>query len=68
MDYVASLTQSQKFSVYKADSGSVSKCIKKIDEVMNPDRSDLGSAVKKRSKSFIINVLSSAIDRLVNKD
>ncbi len=68
MDYVASLTQSQKFSVYKADPKSVSKCLKKIDEVMNPARSDLGSAVKKRSKSFIINVLSSAIDRLVNKD
>lgn len=36
MDYVASLTQEQKFQVYKTDPDSVKKCLDNIYKVMNP--------------------------------
>lgn len=56
-DYVASLTQAQKFSVYNTDPESIRKCQESIDKVMNPTNSELEEAAKNSSKSFVINAL-----------
>ena len=64
MDYVASLTQSQKFQVYRPNQESVSKCVKAIDNVINPKLSELEDADKNRSKSFVINMADRAYDRI----
>ena len=55
-DYVASLTQSMKFDVYRADPASVRSCTEKIREVMDPDLEELNSARKDVSRSFVVNV------------
>ena len=55
-DYVASLTQSMKFDVYRADQASVRSCTEKIREVMDPDLEELNSARKDVSRSFVVNV------------
>ena len=54
-DYVASLTQSMKFDVYKPSAESVRSCREKIDEVMNPDIKELNN-IGKRNKSFFVNM------------
>lgn len=66
-DYVASLTQSQKFSVYRPDPASVSKCVEGIEKIMNPPASELEAADKNRSKSFIVNMVNKAIESIDNK-
>ena len=62
-DYVASLTQSQKFDVYKADPSSIRSCVEKIREIRNPDLTELAEARKNRSRSFFVN----AVKRLLEK-
>ena len=57
-DYVASLTQSQKFSVYKTDTASVRKCVDAINAVQTPTNEELQEAAKNRSRSFIGNLLN----------
>ena len=66
-DYVASLTQAQKFSVYRPDPASVSKCVEGIEKIMNPPASELEAADKNRSKSFIVNMVNKAIESIDNK-
>jgi LCP family protein required for cell wall assembly len=56
-DYVASLTQSQMFSVYKTDPASVRKCVDGIKAVQNPSVNELEEAAKSTSKSFVINAV-----------
>ena len=41
MDYVASLTQEQKFQIYRTDEKSVAECVAKINEVMNPTEQEI---------------------------
>ncbi len=53
MDYVASLTQSQKFSIYRADEESVRKCVESIRDVMNPTAEELEEAEAERNRSYI---------------
>ncbi|MCQ2564122.1 MAG: LCP family protein [Mogibacterium sp.] len=65
-DYVASLTQSQKFSIYRPDPASVSSCRDGISSILNPKASELEEARKNRSKSFVVNMAKSAYDRVVN--
>lgn len=67
MDYVASLTQSQKFSIYRPDQSSVRNCLTGIDNLMNPSLADIESAEENRSKSFVVNMINSALERM-NKD
>jgi LCP family protein required for cell wall assembly len=62
-DYVASLTQAQKFSVYLTDPASVRKCVDAINALQNPSAGELEEAAKKTSKSFVVN----AINVIVNK-
>ena len=68
MDYVASLTQSQKFSVYKASSSSVSKCKDEIQNILNPKTSELAVAGRERSKSFIVNMINHMTERVKNDE
>ena len=56
-DYVASLTQSQKFSVYKTDAASVRKSVDAINAVQTPTNEELQEAAKNRSRSFIGNLV-----------
>lgn len=67
MDYVASLTQSQKFSVYRPDSKSVKKCTDQIEAVMNPTREEMETAQKARSRSFVVNGVKRLVEK-INED
>ena len=67
MDYVASLTQSQKFSVYKTDNASSAKCVNAINDITNPPVSELEAADKNKSKSFIVNMTNKAIETIKEK-
>ena len=57
MDYVASLTQSQKFSIYRPDADSVRKCVDSIYGVLHPTASELEEAERIRDKSFVENMI-----------
>ena len=65
-DYVASLSQKNKYSVYYVDPKSLTKCIDGIESVMNPSVSDLEKASKSMSRSFIVNYLGHLRDSVVN--
>ena len=54
-DYVASLTQSMKFDVYRPNATSVRSCTENIKSVLDPDAATLGS-VRKRDSSFFVNM------------
>lgn len=62
-DYVASLSQANKYSVYRPDESSVKKCVAKIHEIENDKGDEEGNAIS-RNRSFIIN----AINRILEKD
>ena len=64
MDYVASLTQSQKFSIYRPDAESVNKCLAAIRDVTNPSVSEMGKAENNKSRSFVINMIDRAFERI----
>ena len=55
-DYVASLTQSQKFSIYRPDETSTNNCAEGINKVLNPDKEELEEISKNRNRSFFVNV------------
>ena len=63
-DYVASLTQSQKFQIYRPSASSVRECTDAINETLNPTEEELAEAVKEQRKGFIVNV----INKLFKKD
>lgn len=56
-DYVASLTQAQKFQIYRPSEESVNACIKRIEGIMQPSDEELAQAAAERRKGFILNVL-----------
>lgn len=62
MDYVASLTQSQKFSVYRADPASARKCVEAIQSVLNPKAGEIEAAEKNSSRSFVVNYINHLVD------
>ena len=64
MDYVASLTQSQMFSVYRPDAESVNKCLASIRDVSNPSVSELEEAGGSTSRSFVINMIGRALESI----
>ncbi|MBQ6455925.1 MAG: LCP family protein [Mogibacterium sp.] len=57
MDYVASLTQEQKFQVYRPDDAAVAECLDNIDRVMNPTPEELQAIEEEQKKSNFINFL-----------
>lgn len=57
-DYVASLTQSQKFSVYNVDPKSLSKCMDAVSKVLNPTAAELEKAEENSRKGFILNAIN----------
>ena len=63
-DYVASLTQSQKFQIYRPSVSSVRECTDAIRDVMNPTSDELEEAAKEQRKGFIVNM----INKLFEKD
>ena len=48
MDYVASLTQEQKFQVYRPDADSVQECLDNISKIMNPTAEEIEAAEQAR--------------------
>jgi ribosome assembly protein YihI (activator of Der GTPase) len=48
MDYVASLTQEQKFQVYRTDPDSVNACLDRISQVMNPTAEEIQAVEQAR--------------------
>ena len=57
MDYVASLTQDQKFQVYRTDDKSVAACLDNIDAVMNPTEAEIKELEETRKKTNFINFI-----------
>ena len=57
MDYVASLTQEQKFQVYKTDDASVAACLDKISAVMNPTAAELEAVEEAKKEASFRNFL-----------
>ena len=57
MDYVASLTQDQKFQVYKTDDASVASCIDNINAVMNPTAEELAAVEDAKKEASFRNFL-----------
>lgn len=56
-DYVASLTQSMKFDIYRPSEESVKSCVDNINRIQNPSNDDLKAVNKGRSRSFFINAV-----------
>ena len=67
MDYVASLTQSQKFSIYKTDEESIRKCMQAIYDIQNPKVEELEEASENRSRSFVVNFINSVKEKALDK-
>ena len=63
-DYVASLTQSRKFSVYYTDEESVRKCKENIDSLMDTTLGDLEEASREASRSFVVNFTEMLIEKI----
>lgn len=61
-DYVASLTQTQKFDIYRPSDESVQSCKNEIIKVMNPTEEEIENA--KKSNIFVVN----AVKRALNKE
>lgn len=66
MDYVASLSQKNKYSVYRPDYESVSKCLDGIYAVQHPTGSELAKASEAKRKGFISSIISRAHSRVKN--
>ena len=66
-DYVASLTQSQKFSVYYVDPESEQKCKEAIGDIMNPSVAELEQAEENSRKGFLTNALYRILDKIREK-
>lgn len=68
MDYVASLTQSQKFSVYYPDEKAVKNAKDGIRALMNPTVQELDEAEEQRGKSFFTNMAKQMMDKAKKND
>ncbi|MBQ6388054.1 MAG: LCP family protein [Mogibacterium sp.] len=72
MDYVASLTQEQKFQVYKPDPASVQANLNKINEVMNPSEAEVQAYreayIENKKKESFINFIRKFTGKAGNQD
>ena len=66
MDYVASLSSRNKYSVYRPDAESVRKCLDGIYAVQHPKNSEIEKANETKRKGFISSIISRAHDRVKN--
>lgn len=67
MDYVASLTQSRQFQVYRTDDASVEKAKKAIYKVMNPSAVEIAEAIAHRQKNSMISFFRSMFSKKTSK-
>ena len=67
-DYVASLTQSQKFSIYRPDEDSVASCVEKIKEIQNPKEEELEEVNRAKNKSFFVNLVKNSLQVDLKKE
>lgn len=67
MDYVASLTQSRKFVIYRPDFESVNDCLGAINRVLKPSASQLEEARKNNTKGFIVNAAKRVKEQVEKK-
>ena len=63
MDYVASLTQDQKFQVYKTDPNSVAKCIDNINRILNPTEEEIQAQIEKKKEATAREILNKITGR-----
>lgn len=68
MDYVASLSSKNKYSVYRVDENSLNKCIKAINEIENPSEEELKAADETRSKSFLVNLARNVKEKITRSE
>ena len=66
MDYVASLSQKNKYSVYRPDAESVSKCLDGIYAIQHPTSAELEKASEIKKKGFISSIIRKAQERVKN--
>ena len=67
-DYVASLTQEQKFDVYRCDPASIRECTNNIRSTMNPSEKEMAEARKIRSESFFVNLVRGMTDKQYDEE
>lgn len=67
-DYVASLTQSTKFDVYRPSDESVESCKRNITHIMNPTAQEIEVAEKDGSKSFFINMVNRMVKTIKQEE
>ena len=63
LDYVASLTQEQRFQVYRPDPESVQKCLDNINAVMNPTDEEIEAVIEKRKEKGAMDLLRKLLGR-----
>ena len=68
MDYVASLSQRNKYSIYRPKDKSVEKCKEGVDSIFNPPEYELKKAEEDRNKSFVVNMIRKMRERIKGDD
>lgn len=63
-DYVASLSQKNKYSVYYVEPESISQCVEGIETIMNPSAAELEEAIKTKSRSFVLNYINMISEKI----
>ncbi len=63
-DYVASLSQKNKYSVYYVEPESISQCVEGIEGIMNPSAAELEEAIKTKSRSFVLNYINMISEKI----
>ena len=66
MDYVASLSHKNKYSIYRPDSESVQKCLDKIYEVLHPSAAEIEKAEMDKRRGFVESIIKKARERVQN--
>ena len=66
MDYVASLSHKRKYSVYRTDPESVSKCVDGIYGICHPTVAEIEKAEQELKKGFISSLIKKSRDRVKN--
>lgn len=66
MDYVASLSHKRKYSVYRTDPESVSKCVDGIYGICHPTVAEIKKAETDLKKGFISSIIKKSRDRVKN--
>lgn len=66
MDYVASLSHKNKYSVYRTDAESVRKCVDGIYDIFHPTSAEIEKAEKELKKGFISSIINRARERVKN--